>query len=502
MRRLPAPLSLPRPLISLVMLLAVGCYLAAFTPTPLGAPPFTVPTDSSTAPFAPTTLGDRINQIIEENDARAAFWGIYVQDLDTGRVLYRLNTDKTLMPASNQKLLTTAAALDALGRDYRYKTTLHLDGTLTNGLLRGDLLLEGAGDPSFGSRELTGEDPLETWARALAARGVTRIEGRIIGDDDVFDDAPYAEGWDVSLLTTASYAPASSGLSYRDNLVTLKIQAVRPGAPPNVETVPPGYLTIRNRVTTQARGRRRNVRVDRRLGTEDLLLQGTVHATYRGQLDLPVYNPTTFTLYSFKQHLEAAGITVEAALVDIDDLAEKPDYKHANALYTYASPPLGEMLRLINKESNNFYAEQVFRTFGWGGSAEGGEKRVKALLSRAGYAADGLSVRDGSGLSRKDLVSPEALGRLLGFMQKHPEHATFTASLPSGGERKTTLEGRLRDLSVQAKTGSLQYVRALSGYTTGSDGHRLVFVILANNYTARSSTITRTIDQIVTTLTM
>ena len=451
---------------------------------------------------APDTLDARIDGILNDTHAQTAFWGIYVQDLESGRVLYQRNADKALMPASNQKLLTTATALDALGRDYRYQTTLYFDGQVEGSVMRGDLILEGSGDPSFGSREVDGTNALKQWTDDLAAMGVTRIEGRIIGDDDVFDDEAYSEGWDVAYIAKESYAPAHGGLVYLDNVGEISIAATRSGRAVSVDADPPDVFQIQNQATTSGRRRGAVPRVDRRVGTNQVRIHGSAPSSYRGTVVLPVSDPTAFTLQVFEQYLRAAGIEVAASFHDIDDLepGARPVYKQAKPLFVHASEPLAELVKIINKESNNLYAEQVFHTFAWGGAPDGGAARVKRLLSRFGAGTAGLSIRDGSGLSRKDMVTPEALGKLLAGMRTHDEYAAFEASLPEGGEPRTTLEYRLREAPIRAKTGSLEYVRALSGYTTTPDGHPLAFVILANNYTAPAYRINQVIDSIVLAL--
>ena len=229
-------------------------------------------------------------------------------------------------------------------------------------------------------------------------------------------------------------------------------------------------------------------------------IHGAIPRAYRRTLGLPVSDPTAFTLHVFERYLRQAGIEVAAPFYDIDDLQEKPTYETATPLFVHTSPPLAEIVPVINKESNNFYAEQVFHTFGWGGASAGGGARVIETLARLGIPVKGLSVRDGSGLSRKNLVTPAAMGMLLARMVEHDEREVFLASLAESGERGTTLRFRLRGLPIKGKTGSLEYVRALSGYTTTPDGRTLVFVVMANNYTAPSYRIEKAIDRIVETL--
>jgi D-alanyl-D-alanine carboxypeptidase/D-alanyl-D-alanine-endopeptidase (penicillin-binding protein 4) len=211
---------------------------------------------------------------------------------------------------------------------------------------------------------------------------------------------------------------------------------------------------------------------------------------------MPVTNPTSFTASSFRQYLKEYGVEVEGDVFDIDDLS---DFKYSTdkPLFVHVSTPLHDILEIVNKESNNFYADQVFRSFAPGGSAAGGEARVKALLQRAGARVDGVEINDGSGLSRKNLISPEGMARLLAYMYKHPERNAFLTSLARGGEAHSTLRGRLHSLPVRAKTGSLEYVRALSGYVSIPGGRTVAFAIFANHFNGPSYQITQIIDRIV-----
>jgi D-alanyl-D-alanine carboxypeptidase/D-alanyl-D-alanine-endopeptidase (penicillin-binding protein 4) len=449
----------------------------------------------------PISLSERIESLVSDPSVSGAIWGVYVQDLSTGRLVFSQNSDKALTPASNQKLFTTATALDLLGPDYVYETTLHLLGEWAGGVVQGDLVIEGSGDPTFASNEWRGVDPLQSWALQLASQGVTRVKGRIVGDDNIFDETSYPEGWDIGYIATESFAPATGGISANDNTVVVQVQSGRVGEAPIVQDQPAGFLSIRNEATTSARRRGQSIQVHRTLGTERVVLDGSVPRTYRRSITVPVSNPTMLALHRFKQELESVGIAVEAELVDIDDLPRPIDYRNARALYIHHSPPLREILTFINKESNNFYAEQLFRTFGWGGSTDGAEKRVKDFLKKTGVAAHGLSARDGSGLSRKNMVTPATMGELLAAMNRHPERETFFRSLARGGEAETTLDYRLRGEAVWAKTGSLEYVRALSGYAQTPDGRLMAFTLIANNYTVPSYRIMQTMDRVVLAIT-
>ena len=435
-----------------------------------------------------------VDEVLSDPDLPTAFWGLLVQDARTGRVVLSRNAGKNMLPASTLKLLTTAAALDALGPTFRYTTRLYdLGQTGPDGTFRGDLVVRGSGDPTLGS-EGAG-DPFQAWAEALAAAGVRRVEGRIVGDDDAFEDARYGEGWDVTHIATESYAPAAGGLAWGDNLVSIQIRAGAVGQRPSFESDPSGFATVAGDPTTRSGGGRLDV--ERTLGTDTFVLRGGVPAGYRGALRVPVANPTLYAVHAFAQALEEAGVDVSRAeRVDVDDTDRKPSYDGVQPLRAYVSPTLDRIVERVNRESDNLYAEQVFRALG-GGTVERAADRVEAFVERAGADAEGLSIVDGSGLSRKDLVTPSALAAVLRTMRTHPAGGAFVRSLPEGGGDGSTLRNRLGGVPVRAKTGSLMAVRCLAGYVDGPGGTPYVFVLMANNYTTGGGRIAAAQDAIV-----
>ena len=465
----------------------VGLAFAFFVLRP-GAP-----LEASTS-ASDAAIRNAIGTILADDRLPQTYWGVYVQNLRSGEVIYSQNADKNFMPASNLKLLTTATALDALGPTHRYVTRLYFDGTARDSTLRGDLIVRGSGDPSFGS-QLSGTDPLLSWARELKALGVARIEGRIIGDDDAMDDLPYADGWDINYIATEDWAQSAGGLTYADNLVTLNVAGTRAGQAATVTPEPGGYVDVRNDLTTRGRRGYNPIRIRRTVGTNQIALEGAVSAGYAGAARVPIQDPTAFTLHAFADRLRATGITVQAEIVDADNLDDDVRYDDGPIL-VHVSAPLADLLTAINQKSNNLYAEQVFRTFAGNGTATGGERRVFAFLEKTGIETTGLAIRDGSGLSRKNLISPETLGELLAWLYRSPLRDPFLATLARGGQEETTLRYRLAGLPVRAKTGALEHVRTLSGYVAGPDDTPYVFVIFANNFTSRSSLVALAENQI------
>jgi D-alanyl-D-alanine carboxypeptidase/D-alanyl-D-alanine-endopeptidase (penicillin-binding protein 4) len=459
--------------------------------------PGLLPEEATAQPLAP-----RIDSLLQEHRASRAFWGISVYDLERDSLLYGRNEDRGFLPASNQKLFTTAAALDLLGPEHRYETTLSFDGTTQDSVMRGDLHLTGSGDPTFGSTALERSDPLRGWAERLAEMGVHRIEGRLVGDDQAFLGGFYPDGWSVNYLTRQKgqqMGVRAGGLSYRDNTVPVTVRATEPGAPPEVRIQPEGVLSVENEAVTSDRWRGSTLLINRTFSTNKIVLTGSVARSYGGVRNVPVSDPTAFTLRIFRERLRAAGIETDLELVDADALDASPE--KGEPLFVHLSPLLSEIVTEINKQSNNFYAEQVLRTYGWGGSTQGGIQRTESFLGRAGVDTRAISINDGSGLSRKNLVTPRSFRALLVHMDAHAAGGIFRASLPRGGERGTTLSSRLGRAPVRAKTGSLAFVRGLSGYVERPDGGRVAFALFANNYTGPSYQITHTMDDIVRLLT-
>ena len=461
--------------------------------------------DGDTAARAPDLRSDAeilratreaIVEILDDPDLPEAFWGLFVQDARTGRVLVSRNARKNFVPASTLKLFTSATALDALGPDFRYSTRLYFFGDEgSDGVLRGDLVIRGAGDPTFGS-DLSRVDPLETWAEALAEAGVRRVEGRIIGDDGRGEDEPYPEGWDVSHIATESYAPASGGLPWADNLVNVKLAGTSNGSQATVTVDPPGFGTITSDVVSGRSG----LSIRRALGTDEIELEGGVSTRYRGTVRLPVANPTLYAAAALADRLREAGIVVQAQTFDADDLDRPVDYGAAEPLQVAVSPTLDRIVERVLQESDNLYAEQLLRTVSPDGSIDGGVRRVLAFADEAGADTDGLNIVDGSGLSRKNLVTPMAMAAVLQRMRTHPASGDFLRALPTGGTPGSTLRSRLRGVPVRAKTGSLLAVRCLAGYVEGPRGEPLIFVILANHYTTNGGRIGQAADRIVRAL--
>ncbi len=477
---------------------------------------------------ADTELAQRIAGAIDESKFAAARWGVCVVSLRDGRTLYARDAERLFLPASNMKLYTTAAALDLLGADYRWRTSVYASASPeAQGLLSGDLTLYGRGAPDLAAH-ITRHTPVDHFkqlADELYSRGVRRVRGRIVGDESYFRGDALGDGW---LWTDVQwyFGAEPSALSVDGNEVTVSIA---PGAkvsePAGVRLVPEtDYVRVTNDADTGAREVRPAIGVTRGLSDNEVRVWGEVPlgaAAYG--VRLAVHRPALWAAQLFKRALQARGIVVEGeagardARVRAD---ERFDPGHAFELAAVTSAPLGEIVRVTNKESINLDAELILRTLGkergaayapnpdaermrLRGDDEAGAAVIRRWLrERAGAATELLALHDGSGLSRLDLITPAATVKLLQRMAASPAAEVFRASLPIAG-RDGTLVERLRGARtverINAKTGTLTYVHALSGYATAADGEPLAFAIICNEETDRAPG-TNIIDAIATLL--
>ncbi|MEM9666349.1 MAG: D-alanyl-D-alanine carboxypeptidase/D-alanyl-D-alanine-endopeptidase [Bacteroidota bacterium] len=470
-------------------------------------------------------LGADLDRLLENPAHGNAFWGAIVTDLASGEVLYQRHAQKSFLPASNGKLYTAAAVLDRLGPAYRLETRLYAQGVVRDGVLEGPLVVQGRGDPSFGSRydPLTGDlrddpdvtAPFRAWSDSLRAQGITTIQGDIIGDDDVHVDQPLGVGWSWD-DEPYSYSAEMGGLVFADNGVAVTVQGRTPGAPATVSWTPATtYLEVVNQTRTVDAGARMRDRYARARAQNVLYVSGEVPAGGEDTTVLTVSNPTRYFAHVLRETLLEAGIVVVGRAVDVDDLSIRPDYEAPSMqrVATYTSPPLADLVRVVNKDSQNLYADQLLRILGAAlpindddlepGSTAMGVEAAMTTFARAMADTSRLRLVDGSGLSRMNLVTPAMTMAVLRYMGSHPDARTQTAfmdSLPVGGV-DGTLERRFRQgpgyQNVRAKTGTLTGVSSLSGYVQTEGGRTLAFVLMANNYTVRASSIRRVQDAIV-----
>jgi D-alanyl-D-alanine carboxypeptidase/D-alanyl-D-alanine-endopeptidase (penicillin-binding protein 4) len=482
---------------ALLLALALGCAHAAPTTSP------------QPNPRAARTLAADLDRIFGSPLTAHALWGVQIKSLDSGRLLYSRNAATLMMPASNMKIVTLAAAAETLGWDYRFKTTLETTGSIEDGVLKGDLIVRGTGDPTINTRNNRAAAVFDEWAAALRAAGVTRIDGGVVGDATAFDDRRLGQGWAWDYLE-AGYAAPVGALEYNENIAAVRI---RPGAKPGDAAeleLPPGTgLGLLYHVVTGTPGSRTAITLERRTYDNYLDVSGTIAADAAPlSRDVAVVTPTKYFAHSLLLGLRDRGIVVDRLPVDVMERPADAMVLPRRVLHESLSPPLREIATTMMKVSQNLYAETLLKAVGAAkeetGTAAAGRRAASSVFSAWGIDDSSYVQADGSGLSRYDYVTPAAIVTLLERLHADPKHRdAFVATLPIAGT-DGTIATRLRatraEANATAKTGSISNARALSGYVRTRDGELLAFSILANNFTVPAATINWMTDLAVETL--
>jgi D-alanyl-D-alanine carboxypeptidase/D-alanyl-D-alanine-endopeptidase (penicillin-binding protein 4) len=455
------------------------------------------------APRPEPALSRVIDSVVNAPGFETAFWGIEIRDLSTGAVLYKRNARSDFRPASTLKLVSTAAALDVLGKDDRPATTLETSAPVSaDGILEGDLFLVGRGDPGLSER-VPPEAPLSPFdelAEGLLKAGIRGVAGRLVGHEGLFKGPRRGAGWGWEDLVWW-YGAEVSALSFSDNCAHLTVSpGSHPGDPVHVETSPlTAYYRVESVATTSTPGTKSDLMVRRELGENTIHLSGT-QSQGESPVDLNVAleDPSLYATTAFRETLQGHGISVQGIATSQEALPTG-----TRVLATHQGAPLSEAIRTINKRSQNLHAEMLLRLMGFRakgeGSVEAGLLVLQEFLNRQGVSSEDWDVEDGSGLSSYDLVTPHGLVDLLVAMARHPQADVFKASLPIAGKDgslRNRMKGSPAEGHVFAKTGSVSHVAALAGYVDRPDGRRLAIAILANNASAKARDLSSAIDLI------
>ena len=473
--------------------------------------------DSGAGADAP--LGATLDAIFGDPALGPILWSIEVRALDRDAALYTRNASLLLTPASTMKLVTLAAAADRLGWDHRFETTLSAAGPIRNGVLEGDLVVRGAGDPTINTPG--GANLFLAWGEALRANGVRRIAGRIVGDDDAFDDQPGRSGgagpgagWAWDDLARPFAAPAGA-LQHHENMLVVEVApGDAPGTParitlraPEVASDLPNSVALVNEAVTVDGGGTTDIRLVRRPDGGALIVAGTIpHDAEPAIRSGAVSDPTLFFVQGLRASLRQSTVEVDGEAMDIDRFepaGKRSLRERSRPLIRHRSEPLSVVARALMKGSQNLYSESLLHHLGAMANRSGNAVAAD-VLAGWGIGAEQAVIADGSGLSRYNYLSAGALVDLLVRIWRDPTHREpFVASLPVAGY-DGTLENRMVDTAADgvamAKTGSMSRVRALAGYVAPPDGDVLVFAILANNFTVPPDRVVGAIDAAVAAL--
>ncbi|WP_188455445.1 D-alanyl-D-alanine carboxypeptidase/D-alanyl-D-alanine endopeptidase [Virgibacillus oceani] len=494
--------------ISLFFLIAV----VALLPFTNGEQSFLKPSGETTqvASAESIHIDDKINQILQNEHLAGTATGVSIRDASTGEILFEHFGDTRLHPASNMKLLTGAAALETLGSDYQFSTEVLTDGRIRGKTLHGNVYLKGKGDPT-----LMKED-LDQFAKDLKAKGIKNIKGNLVADDSWYDDVrlsqdlnwsdePFYTGAQVSALTLSPNEDYDAG-----TLIVEVNPANKAGKEAQVKLTPETeYVTIVNKAKTVAADKEKDISIEREHGSNNIVIEGTIPVDgSRSRSWVSVWEPTGYALDVFNKSLKENGIK----LVGNSGTKSGVTPKDATVLTSRESMPLRDLFIPFMKLSNNGHAEILVKEMGRvqyeEGSWDKGLQAVEKVLTDLGLNSDTLKLRDGSGMSHKNMIPANELSQLLFAVQDKSWFPDLEKSLPVAGMSERLVGGTLRYRmtekptkgNVKAKTGSLTGVSTLSGYVTSKDGRDLIFSIMVNNYLGSSSAITDMEDEIATVL--
>lgn len=418
---------------------------------------------------------------------RSGTWGVMVVSLTNGDTLYGQNADAALLPASTMKLYTSAIALERFGPAYQFRTEILRDGTLlANGTIEGDLIFVGAGDPTLAPRYAEWNDgvrPMDAIANLVAAAGVKRVTGDLVADGSAFDDSRVPDGWRKRNLQ-AGYSARVSALSFNGNVAHIAVQPGDRGAVVSFAQDVSG-LEIRSSVTVRPNARGASIRMWQDTIADLFRVSGWIGSlSPQRTYQVVVEQPELFTTAALRAALEARGIVIDGRVRTGAAPAA------AQRVTAWASPPLAQLVATMNGESNNHFAELLFRNAARGngngnvGSAAVANESLRTFLTdRVGVASEDIFAADGSGLSTLDRVTPRSMVALLGYTAMAPWGAVLQASLPVAGMTET-LKSRMRSTAAQGnlrgKTGTTNEVTSLGGYVTARNGEELAFAFIYN----------------------
>lgn len=445
-------------------------------------------------------------------DLDKTHWGIEVLDRTNNRVVFAHNPTRHFVPASNTKLVVTTVAMGTLGPDWRYRTPIYVSRPAGDPTARG-LLIVGRGDPTMSGRFHGGDDfaVVKMLADSLYAQGIRRIDGDIVVDATYFTRERVHSSWEIGDLPWY-YASTTGAFAIAEGALRLIVQGGSArGAPAVANTVGANMpMPVVVRAITDTARARANIDVDYEAWPDTLIISGSVGLGSADSSWIALSDQSAFAAQALRDALNRRGIATAGGIRVLTDSASAATARAAfdtTALLTWTSPPVSEIVAGILKPSQNWIAEQLLRTLGahyrgrgsWGAGLDV-ERRY--LIDVARIDSTAFSLRDGSGLSAQNLLSPRAIVALLEHARQTPWGAQYHAALPAPQERGGTLSNRLAGLEgrLVAKTGTIANVNSLSGYMRTDDNRELTFAIMTNASGRPSGDVRRAIDRIINSL--
>lgn len=464
--------------------------------------------------FSQNRIQQAIDQLSKDPTLKHASWGIAVMDVETEKLIASHNATLSLVPASSLKVVTTSTALAELGPDYTFTTEVQYDGTLDNsGNLDGNVYIKGYGDPTLGSDQLDATPGLDaviqSFRLSIQQKGIRSVNGYIVGDASYFDSAVNGKTWQWNDLGNY-YGAGSWGLNLHENLYYLHFrQTNQLGGTPGIALVEPAVpkLSFYNEVTSAERGSGDNAYIYGAPYTYDRFVRGTIpvgSGTFTIKGSIP--DPPLFAAQNLEAQLRSVGIiAAQGPITQQALMARGHKDRPRQTLYKHQSPPLSIIVERTNIKSVNLYCETLLRALGKvkqdEGSVEAGLEVIEDYWKAKSVDFSGCYLEDGSGLSSKNVVTPQFMAQIMAKTAKDPAYfEAFYDSLPIAGRSggmKYMARGTAADGKLRAKTGTLKRVRSFTGYAETRSGKRLAFSMIMNNYAGSGGAIRKKLEQVM-----
>lgn len=457
---------------------------------------------------AQNAVSTELSRLKSDAGLASAAWGFKAVNLDNGELIAEHNPQMCLVPASVMKTVTTSAALEILGENYTFTTRYYIRGEISSeGILNGDFIIRGGGDPTFGSEDNSGRCAscvVREGLDKLRALGVKVIAGDILADDRYFEELMTPGGWNWSDIGNR-YGAAPSGLSFADNTIWYKFKSGREGRPAEFIGVRPYIPSLKVRADVVAGGAGDNAYVYGAEYSDHRYINGRItpnQSEFEVHASMP--DPPYIAALTFYQQFHDNGLYVTGLPRNARRAGISIDYSQAREIVSISSPPLSKLVALTNKPSNNLYAEHLHKAISAKSQSEGSNKGSNALIENfwvsRGVSSPQFFMTDGSGLSRSNAISPNSIVKIFQYMYKSNRFTTFYESLSVAG-----VDGTLRNLckgtkaagNVHAKSGTMSRVKSYAGYVKTQSGKTIAFCVIANNYSCSTSEVTDKMERLM-----
>ncbi|MFN3939224.1 MAG: D-alanyl-D-alanine carboxypeptidase/D-alanyl-D-alanine-endopeptidase [Chitinophagales bacterium] len=453
-------------------------------------------------------VNNYVNALKADSDLINASWGFCLMDPVNGTILSAYEKEKSLVPASGVKAITTLVALQLLGPNYTFATKIEYDGTLADGVLKGNIYITGSGDPTLGSNRISGFPRYDTlfaqWADIIQSAGIKKIDGSIVGDASVFDNVVIPGSWNWDDIGQY-YGAGVSGLNLYENMYTIYYSSNK--SVTKIDSVFPKLegITFINEVRPEGTGNNAYI-----FGGPDSYLRtitGTIPPgvkAYKVEGAMP--DPVLFAAAELKRCLESKGISVSQNATTFRQMQQGPGFTKLprKTIHVHKSAPLSAIIKETNGKSINLYAEALLKTIGYEkmktGTQAASIKAVRNFWTTNGFSLKGFNMEDGSGLSRLNTMTAYQMASFMMFGFKQPDFETYKNSMSVAGVSGTLKNigaGTVAQGKILAKSGSMYKVRSYTGYVQGKSGKIYTFSIIVNNYTCASAEIKSKIEKLM-----